>query len=210
MAYLLGEREFHGLSLRVSPAVLVPRPDTETLVDWALELLAAASTAQVADLGTGSGAIALALKKARPNARVCAVERSPAALQVAQANGQHHGLEVEWLTGDWWQPLGGRRFDLVLSNPPYVAAADPHLQALRHEPLHALSPGGDGLSDLAHIVQHAPLHLVAGGGLLLEHGHDQAQAVREMLQHAGFTGVKTRADLAGRPRCSGGWRPLSC
>ena len=209
LAYLLGEREFHGLMLQVGPAVLVPRPDTETLVDWALELLADApgTAPAMADLGTGSGAIALALKHARPDARVCAVEISPAALAVARANGQRLGLDVQWLAGSWWQPFQDRRFDLVSSNPPYIAAGDPHLPALRHEPLQALSPGGDGLSDLRHIVQAAPLHLQPGGWLLLEHGHDQAEAVRALLLQAGLTQVTTRRDLAGRPRCSGGRRP---
>jgi len=207
LAYLLGEREFHGLRLQVSPAVLVPRPDTETLVEWALELMARLPEPRVADLGTGSGAIALALKHAQPSAHVCAVELSPAALEVARANAVRLGLDVEFLAGSWWQPLPGRRFDLVVSNPPYIAAGDPHLPALRHEPLSALSPGGDGLSDLRHIAQAAPAHLAAGGWLLLEHGHDQAEAVRAMLQHVGFTEVATRTDLAGRPRCSGGRRP---
>ena len=208
LAYLLGEREFHGLRLQVSPAVLVPRPDTETLVDWALELLAAmpAAAAAVADLGTGSGAIALALKHAHPHARVCAVELSAPALAVARANAERHGLEVEWLAGSWWQPLRGRRFQLVLSNPPYVAAGDPHLQALQHEPLQALSPGGDGLSALREIVQGAAAHLADGGWLLLEHGHDQAQAVCDMLRRGNFESIATRTDLAGRPRCSGGRR----
>ena len=210
LAYLLGEREFHGLMLQVGPGVLVPRPDTETLVDWALELLAATPGAApaVADLGTGSGAIALALKHARPDARICAVEHSEVALAVARANGRRHGLDVQWQAGSWWQPLQGQRFDLVLSNPPYIAAGDPHLAALRHEPLQALSPGGDGLSDLRHIVQGAPLHLQPDGWLLLEHGHDQAEAVRALLLQAGFTQVTTRSDLGGRPRCSGGRRAV--
>lgn len=208
LAYLLGEREFHGLTLQVSPAVLVPRPDTETLVDWGLDLLATMppEAPAVADLGTGSGAIALALKHARPAARVCAVELSAPALDVARANAERHGLDVEWLAGSWWQPLQGRRFDLVLSNPPYVAERDPHLPALRHEPLQALSPGSDGLSALRQIVQNAPAHLVDGGWLLLEHGHDQAEAVRDMLRISNFESIETRADLAGRPRCSGGRR----
>lgn len=208
LAYLLGEREFHGLMLQVSPAVLVPRPDTETLVDWGLELLATADAEvpAVADLGTGSGAIALAVKHVHPAARVCAVELSPQALQVARANGERLQLDVQWLAGMWWQPLGGRRFDLVLSNPPYVAGDDPHLAALRHEPLQALSPGGDGLSDLRAIVADAPAHLADGGWLLLEHGHDQAEAVRDMLRGRGFEDVTTRQDLAGRPRCTGGRR----
>jgi release factor glutamine methyltransferase len=211
MAYLLGEREFHGLMLSVGPAVLVPRPDTETLVDWALELLAAApdQAADVADLGTGSGAIALALKHRHPAARVQAVDCSAPALQVARANAARLGLPVEWHLGDWWQPLQGQRFHLVVSNPPYVAEDDPHLAALRHEPLAALTPGGDGLSALSAIVEGAAAHLHDGGWLLLEHGHEQADAVRGLLADAGFEAVQTRADLAGRPRCGGGRRPMA-
>ena len=206
LAYVLGEREFHGLRLRVGPAVLVPRPDTETLIDWALEILATLPQAAptVVDLGSGSGAIALAVKHARPDASVCAVELSPGALAIARSNADRLGLSVQWLEGDWWQPVQGRRFDMVLSNPPYVAADDPHLAALRHEPLQALSPGGDGLGALRHIVQGAPAHLAADGWLLLEHGHDQAEAVRCMLNDAGFVAVATRNDLAGQARCSGG------
>jgi release factor glutamine methyltransferase len=208
LAYLLGEREFHGLMLRITPDVLVPRPDTETLVDWALDLLAGPlacePTPHVADLGTGSGAIALALKHAHAGARVCAVDISAAAVALARANAAAHHLEVDFMVGDWWQPLDGRRFHLVLSNPPYVAQADPHLRALRHEPLQALSPGGNGLSALEHIVRHAPQYLLPGGWLLLEHGHEQAEAVARELVDAGFTEVRTCADLAGRPRCTGG------
>jgi len=205
VAYLLGEREFHGLTLKVDRSVLVPRPDTETLVDWALELLAAGpALATVADLGTGSGAIALALAHALPAARLCGVELSPAALAVARANGARLKLEVEWLHGDWWSALAGRRFDMVVSNPPYIAAADPHLLALRHEPQRALTPGEDGLAALRTVIRGAPDHLLPGGRLLLEHGHDQAEAVREMLRQHGFDTPATRNDLAGLPRCSGG------
>jgi release factor glutamine methyltransferase len=211
LAYLLGEREFHGLRLRVTPAVLVPRPDTETLVDWALELLAAdfATTPapQVADLGSGSGAIALALKHRHPGADVCAVELDAAALEVARANAAALGLAVEFIQGDWLQPLAGRRYHLLVSNPPYIAADDPHLAALRHEPRHALTPGGDGLPAIERIVRDAPRHLLSGGWLLLEHGHDQADAVHQRLAHAGFTQLHTRHDLAGRPRCTGGRLP---
>jgi len=212
LAYLLGEREFHGLMLQVSPAVLVPRPDTETLVDWALQLLATlADTPEVADLGTGSGAIALALKHRHPAARVSAVDCSAPALEVARANGARHALQIEWLVGDWWQPLQGRRFHLVASNPPYVAEDDPHLATLQHEPALALTPGGNGLSALAQIVQGAPAHLRDGGWLLLEHGHEQAGAVCRLLADAGFVAVQTRLDLAGRPRCSGGrWLGRVC
>jgi release factor glutamine methyltransferase len=206
LAYLLGEREFYGLVLQVSPAVLVPRPDTETLVDWALQLLASQPQPQpqVADLGTGSGAVALALKHGRPQAAVCAVDLSADALAVAQCNARRLGLDVEWRLGDWWQPLLGRRFDLVVSNPPYIATDDPHLPALRHEPALALVAGSDGLDALHRIVQGAPAQLRHGGWLLLEHGHEQATAVCRLLAQAGFDEVQTRADLAGRPRCSGG------
>lgn len=208
LAYVLGEREFHGLMLQVDPSVLVPRPDTETLVDWALELLqgplAAHPGAEVVDLGTGSGAIALAVKRRVAGARVTATDRSAEAVRVARANARAHGLEVEFVAGDWWQPLAGRRFDLCLSNPPYVAADDRHLLALRHEPASALTPGGDGLGALRQIVQGARAHLREGAWLLLEHGFDQGDAVGAMLLTAGFEPVQTRKDLAGQARCSGG------
>ena len=205
VAYLLGEKEFHGLRLRVNREVLVPRPDTETLVDWALALQAFAPPAPaILDMGTGSGAIALAIAHAWPAARVCAVDASPAALAVARANGERLGLPVEWLQSDWWSALAGRRFDIVVGNPPYIAARDPHLAALRHEPAMALTPGGDGLAALRDVVSGAPGHLAAGGWLLLEHGHDQAGAVRALLHARGFADVATRSDLAGQPRCSAG------
>ena len=214
LAYLLGEREFHGLMLRVTPDVLVPRPDTEVLVDWALELLAGhdhdlpladrSTPPTVADLGTGSGAIALALKHARPTALVCAVERSPAALAVAHANGQRLGLTVQWLQGDWFVPLAGRRFDLIVSNPPYIDGADAHLAALHAEPIAALTPGPDGLAALRVLARDAPPHLQSGGWLVLEHGHDQGAAVRSLLQAAGLERVQTRRDLGGQERCTAG------
>jgi len=205
VAYLLGEKEFHGLTLQVDRNVLVPRPDTETLVDWALELLAEApARPKVADLGTGSGAIALALAQARPAAQVAGIDVSPAALAVARINGQGLALQVEWLQSDWWSALAGRRFDMVVGNPPYIAANDPHLPALRHEPQLALTPGGDGLAALRTLVSGAPEHLLPGGWLLLEHGHDQAEAVHALLRRHGFASPVTRNDLAGRPRCSAG------
>jgi release factor glutamine methyltransferase len=208
LAYLVGEREFRGLLLHVGPDVLVPRPDTETLVEWALERLSPASAAAVADLGTGSGAIALALARQRPAARITAVDASRAALAVAQGNGEQLGVAVEWLASDWFAALDGRRFALIVSNPPYVAAGDLHLAALAHEPIAALTAGSDGLDALRQIVAHAPRHLDPGGRLLLEHGHEQAPAVAELLAVAGFDELSTRRDLAGRPRCSGGrWRP---
>ena len=204
LAYLLGRREFHGLVLGVDRRVLVPRPETEGLVDWALELLANGPARPcVADLGTGSGAIALAIARARPDASVCAVDSSPDALACAIDNGSRLGIAVEWLAGDWWQPLAGRRFDLVVGNPPYVAADDRHLLALAHEPRHALTPGGDGLAALRAIAAGARSHLGAGGWLLLEHGNDQGPAVRAMLHEGGLADVATRTDLAGLPRCTG-------
>jgi release factor glutamine methyltransferase len=214
LAYLVGEREFHGLSLRVTPDVLVPRPDTETLVDWALELLAgplASHTApQVVDLGTGSGAIALAVKSACPRAFVHAVEHSPAALAVAQDNALHLGLEVHWHLGNWWGGVYGQRFDLVLSNPPYVAPGDLHLSALAYEPASALVPQDDpgkGLADIERIVAGAQAHLVERGWMLLEHGADQALEVRELMHRSNFRHPCTRRDLAGQPRTTGAqWR----
>ncbi|MBK1712607.1 peptide chain release factor N(5)-glutamine methyltransferase [Rubrivivax gelatinosus] len=207
LAYIVGEREFHGLALQVTPAVLVPRPDTEVLVDWALELLPPEQPAQVLDLGTGSGAIALAVKHARPAVTVVATDVSEAALAVAAANAKRLALEVDFVAGAWWQPLAGRRFDLVLSNPPYIAGDDEHLPALRHEPRGALTPEGDGLDALRQIVAGAPAQLVPGGWLLLEHGYDQAEAVQALLLGAGFTAVTTRHDLGTQPRCTGGCLP---
>lgn len=204
VAYLLGTKEFFGLELAVSPDVLVPRPDTETLVEWALERLPPDGSARVLDLGTGSGAIALALARHRPRARVAAVDASAAALAVAAANGRRLGLPVEWLHGDWFAPAAGRRFALVVSNPPYVAQRDPHLAALAHEPRAALASGPEGLDALREIVRAAPGHLDPGGWLLLEHGHDQAPAVAGLLAAAGFTEIASRRDLAGQWRCTGG------
>ncbi|MCB1998684.1 MAG: peptide chain release factor N(5)-glutamine methyltransferase [Rhodoferax sp.] len=207
LAYLTGEQIFCGLPLSVGPGVLVPRPETEGLVDWALACLQGRADVAVADLGTGSGAIALAIKSARPSAQVAAVERSPEALAMARANGARLQLEVDWCAGHWWQPLAGRQFDLVVANPPYVAAGDPHLTALRHEPTSALVAGSDGLDDLRQIIAEAPPKLRPGGWLLLEHGHDQGPATRQLLAAAGFIDVSTRQDLAGLDRCSGGRTP---
>lgn len=209
LAYLVGEAEFHGLVLQVDANVLVPRPDTELLVDWAIDLLSAAPAAarrRVVDLGTGSGAIALAVKHACPAADVLATDLSAAALGVAQANAVRLGLEIALLQSAWWSTLDDCRFDLALSNPPYIAGGDPHLAALRHEPTLALSPGGDGLDALRAIVAGAPARLEPGGWLLLEHGYDQADAVQALLREQGFTGIATRQDLGGRPRCTGGRR----
>ena len=211
-AYLVGEREFHGLTLAVGPGVLVPRPDTETLVDWALALLAGElrDTPEPAllDLGTGSGAIALALKDACPRARVWAGERSADALAIARSNGQRLQLELRFAQGDWWDALEGvpdvPAFDLVVSNPPYIVGNDPHLADLRHEPLEALVSDGNGLGDIVRIATGARGRLRTGGWLLFEHGWEQAAPVRELLERARFGDVETRADLEGRPRCTGG------
>ena len=204
VAYLTGRKAFYGLDLHINPAVLDPRDDTETLVDWALDILPLASAAQVLDLGTGSGAIALAIAAQRPAAQVCAVDASAAALAVAQRNAQQLRLPVVFFLGSWFAPLAQQQFDLIVSNPPYIAAADPHLQALRHEPLAALASGADGLDDIRHIIAQAPAHLRAGGHLLLEHGFDQGQAVAQMLAQAGFVQIKQRQDLSGHIRCTGG------
>ena len=211
-AYLVGEREFHGLTLAVNGTVLVPRPDTETLVEWALELLRGElrDTAEPAllDLGTGSGAIALALKNACPRARVWAGERSADALAVARANAGRLALDVRFTQGDWWDALAGAQdapaFDLVVSNPPYIAADDPHLAALTHEPLAALVAADEGLADIVRIATGARGRLREGGWLLFEHGWAQATAVQAILQRAGFGDVATRADIEGRARCTGG------
>jgi release factor glutamine methyltransferase len=206
VAYLTGCKEFYGLTLQIDARVLDPRPDTETLVDWALETIATlppTHAPRVADLGTGSGAIALALQHQYPAAQVLAVDASADALAVAQANGQRLKLPVQWLRSDWLAHVSGV-FDLIVSNPPYIAAQDPHLAALTHEPLQALASGADGLDDIRTIIAQAPGHLRSGGWLLLEHGYDQAAAVTALLQAHGFTGVTSRADLAGIARCTGG------
>ncbi|CAN7258892.1 peptide chain release factor N(5)-glutamine methyltransferase [Acidovorax sp. LjRoot194] len=204
VAYLTGRKEFYGLALQVDARVLDPRPDTETLVDWALELIAPLTAPRLADLGTGSGAIALALQSQRPTAQVLAVDASSDALAVAQANATRLGLPVHFRQGNWMAGLDSVVFDAIVSNPPYIAAEDPHLAALTHEPLQALASGADGLEDIRTIVTQAPAHLVAGGWLLLEHGYDQAEVVRDLLRAAGFAAVSSRQDLAGIERCSGG------
>jgi len=209
LAYVVGAHEFCGLRLQVTPAVLVPRPETEMLVDWAGACLATAPAASVIDLGTGSGAIALAVRHRHAGASVTASDASATALAVAQNNGAELGLSVEWLQGDWWAPMAGRRFGLAVSNPPYIAGDDQHLQALKHEPRGALTPEGDGLSALRRIVEAAPAHLLPGAWLLLEHGHDQGDAVRMLLGAAGFQDIQTRLDLAGLARCTGGRLPAS-
>ncbi len=243
VAYLLGHKEFWGLPLAVDARVLVPRPDTETLVEWALEVVdsmgvsegagadpatlrdpratdasssansavtgagnGAETSPQVIDLGTGSGAIALALAHARPALRVAAVDRSADALAVARGNATRLGLAVDFRLAHWLNgaPAG---LHLIVSNPPYIADQDPHLVALAHEPRSALAAGPDGLDDLRAIIAASPDHLAPRGWLLLEHGWDQAEAVRGLLAQAGFEQVQSRADLAGHLRCSGGRWP---
>ncbi|MEY4438915.1 MAG: hypothetical protein RIQ36_379 [Pseudomonadota bacterium] len=208
VAYITGQKEFFGLTLQVDARVLDPRADTETLVEWTFSCLADVATPQVVDLGTGSGAIALALKHSRPDAQVHAVDASADALQVAQANASRLGLAVQFHAGSWLSPFTkGPMFDAIVSNPPYIASDDAHLASLTHEPLSALASGTDGLEDLRAIVHQAPHHLKPGGWLLLEHGYDQAQAVQDLLSNAGFTQVQSHADLAGILRCSGGRWP---
>jgi release factor glutamine methyltransferase len=200
VAYILGYKEFYGLQLAVNPAVLIPRPETELLVELALQR----AFASVVDLGTGSGAIALALKQHRPHARVVAVEASAAALVVAQRNAVKHGLEVEFRHGGWLEPLAGERFDLIVANPPYVADADPHLGDLGFEPRGALTSGPDGLDAIREIIREAPRHLASGGWLLLEHGMGQDGPVCALLSQAGFDQIDSCPDLARIPRVAGG------
>ena len=264
VAYLTGEKGFWTLALKVTPAVLVPRPETELLVEWGLEVLngstprplagegqgegmdargrathgavaergflerpdthaPASSTAtlspnpspasgrgeqKIADLGTGSGAIALSLASERPEATVIATDASQAALDVARANAVELGLErVQFRQGHWCEPLQGERFDLIVSNPPYIRAGDEHLPALRHEPLSALTDGADGLQCLREIVATAPALLSPGGWLLLEHGYDQGEAVRSLLRQAGLADIATRRDLGGQERATGARKP---
>jgi release factor glutamine methyltransferase len=206
VAYLIGCRDFWSLSLAVSPEVLIPRPETELLVERALALWSAAE-ASVADLGTGSGAVALALAHERPRWRVVATDTSPEALAVARANAARLSQRrVEFRLGDWYQPLAGERFDLLLSNPPYIAADDAVLggAGLRYEPRRALTPGDDALACLRILARGATQHLKAGGWVLLEHGATQAAEVRRELVLAGLRYVRSHRDLAGHERMTEG------
>lgn len=209
VAYILGQQGFWKLDLEVAPHTLIPRPDTELLVEAALELLPA-TPAKVLDLGSGSGAIALALASERPAWQVTAVDRVLEAVALAERNRQRLQLDnVSVLSSHWFSSIESRRFDLIISNPPYIAEADPHLVAgdVRFEPESALVAGKDGLDDLRLIVAQAPQHLEAGGWLMLEHGYDQAAAVRELLAAQGFIEVHSRVDLGGHERISLGCRP---
>lgn len=206
VAYILGEREFFGLMFKVTPAVLIPRPETELLVELALQRMPQ-QQCRVLDLGTGSGAIALSIAHARPDAQMLACDASSDALAVAHENIQCLGIHnVTLLQSDWYTALGAQRFDLIVSNPPYIATHDPHLLQgdVRFEPLSALTSGEDGLCDIRHIINGALAHLAPGGWLLLEHGYDQAVQVRELMCSAGLTEVFSAQDLAGIERVSGG------
>ena len=213
LAYIVGYKEFFGLTLQVDARVLVPRPDTETLVQWSLDLLqdpGMPPAPRILDLGTGSGAVALAiahgLQAEGRQGQIVAVDASTDALSVARDNAQRLALDLTFLQSSWLQQVRGL-FHLIASNPPYIASADPHLPALVHEPLEALTAGIDGLDDLRQITRQAPAHLQPGGWLLLEHGYDQAEAVRQLLAEQGFVQVQSRRDLAGIERCSGGQWP---
>lgn len=207
IAYLLGEREFFGLMFKVTPATLIPRPDTELLVETALQRIQPHAPCRVLDLGTGSGAIALAVAHSRPDACVLACDASASALAMARENAQRLGVaNADFVQSDWFSALNQQRFDLIVSNPPYIAADDPHLLQgdLRYEPASALASGNDGLDDIRRIVAEAAAHLHPAGWLLLEHGYDQAKQVRELLRQAGLVEVFSACDLAGIERVSGG------
>ena len=234
IAYILGEREFYGLTFKVTPDTLIPRPETELLVELVLERAPPPQPSdettshstkprenggqvagypggrrsfRVLDLGTGSGAIALSIAHARPNVHVLACDASPAALEVARGNAQRLTIaNVAFVQSDWFSAIGAQRFDLIVSNPPYIAVDDPHLRQgdVRFEPHSALASGGDGLRDIRHIVTCAPAHLQPGGWLLLEHGYTQAAQVRELMRQSGFGEIFSAPDLAGIERASGG------
>lgn len=204
LAYLTGERGFYGLTLHVDSRVLDPRPDTETLVDWALDVLQSQAAPRVADLGTGSGAVALAIQHQRPDAVVLGVDASTQALEVAQANAVRLGLTIHFTQGNWLSPPPDQLQHLIVSNPPYIPEDDPHMAALRHEPRQALTSGHDGLDDIRIIIEQAPACLRNGAWLLLEHGYDQASAVQALFTQRGFVHVQSRKDLGGHVRCTGG------
>ncbi|MDZ7828722.1 MAG: peptide chain release factor N(5)-glutamine methyltransferase [Halofilum sp. (in: g-proteobacteria)] len=212
VAYLLGWREFWSLEFEVGPGVLIPRPETEALVWCVLQTLPAPATRplEVLDLGTGSGCIALTLAQVRPDLRVTAVEASREALEVARRNAARHGMRnVTFVEGEWFGPVAGRRFDLVVSNPPYIASGDPHLRSgdVRFEPAAALDGGPDGLDALRAIAARAPQHLLPGGVLAVEHGHDQRDAVAALFTQAGLCDVTGYSDDSGHPRVATGRAP---
>ncbi|MBE1160484.1 peptide chain release factor N(5)-glutamine methyltransferase [Dyella acidiphila] len=207
VAYITGRRGFWSLDLEVTPATLIPRPETELLVELALERLPIDANVRVLDLGTGSGAIALAIARERPRAQVTATDASVEALAVAQRNAQRHGIgNVSFAHGNWFAPLGAQQFELIVSNPPYIESHDPHLEQgdLRFEPVSALASGIDGLDDIRRIIRDAGKHLCSAGWLLFEHGWHQGDAVRSLLRHASFAKVSTMRDLEQRDRVTGG------
>lgn len=206
IAYIIGEREFYGLMLDTTPDVLIPRPETELLVELALERVA--DDGRVLDMGTGSGAIAIAIAHALPDASVTALDISEAALAIARRNAARHDAKVSFLQSDWYSTLTTQQFDIIVANPPYIVAADPHLSQgdLRFEPIDALTDHADGLAALRIITDGASLHLAHGGWLLMEHGYDQAPAVRALLNGQGFREVQSWKDLAGIERISGAIR----
>lgn len=210
MAYLIGHRSFMDFELHVTPDVLIPRPETELLVEKSLAVIAEVKSPALLDLGTGSGAIAIALARARPDASVMATDASQGALDVAKGNASRLGVQIAFCDGSWFDALeGGEAFDLIVSNPPYIHQEDEHLLTgdLRFEPVVALTDGKDGLSALLEIVTSAPAWLKKGGSLWVEHGYDQGQSVRDLLHQVGFDGIETDRDLAGLERISGGvWR----
>ena len=206
LAYIIGYKEFFGLRFSVDARVLVPRPDTETLVQWALDVSSIFASPDILELGTGSGAVAIAIAHTL-KCKVTATDLSTQALSVASDNAAKLGVDVKFLHSNWFEKVSGH-YDVIASNPPYIKSSDPHLEALTHEPLNALAAGADGLSDLRQIVQSAPNHLQPGGWLLLEHGYNQESPVRTLLVERGFKQVQSRCDLAGIARCSGGqWAP---
>ena len=208
MAYITGEKEFWSMTLMVNPATLVPRPDTETLVEQALTRISRRTAMRIVDLGTGSGAVALAIARERPLCQVVATDVSTDALAVASLNARELAIpNVEFVAGHWIEPIAGRTFDLVVSNPPYVASADPHLVALRHEPASALAAGPDGLDAIREIAATAMSVLEPGGDLLIEHGADQAYAVADILRDNDWTDSSNVNDLSGRPRVSAARKP---
>ncbi|HJV86802.1 MAG TPA: peptide chain release factor N(5)-glutamine methyltransferase [Noviherbaspirillum sp.] len=206
IAYIVGEREFYGLPFYTTPDVLIPRPETELLVELTLERLPQGG--RVLDMGTGSGAIAIAIAHARPDVSITALDASTAALQVAQRNATRHGARVSFVRSNWFESLPPERFDVIVSNPPYIVQNDPHLAQgdLRFEPADALTDHADGLSALRTIIRGAPDYLAPGAWLLMEHGYDQAPAVRDLLAKDGFHAVQSWQDLAGIERASGGHR----
>ena len=202
LAYIVGYKEFFGLRFNVDSRVLVPRPDTETLVQWAMDVAHGISLPDILDLGTGSGAVGIAIAH-HLKCPVTATDFSADALQIASQNAARLGVDMQFIQSNWFEKVSGH-YHVIASNPPYIVSADPHLAALTHEPLSALTAGEDGLDDIQQIIELAPQHLLLGGWLLLEHGYDQASGVCELLARRGFAQVQSRMDLAGIARCSGG------